>query len=599
MNQNFWRNLLFLTPFVPLLLAGSCSTTTSPPIVPSPPVINSFTATPFEAIGTANATLAWNVTGATALSINQGIGTVTGSSTTQAISSSKTFTLTASNSAGVSVTRDVTVTIELVAANALGLNSNVNVNGLNAEKFTWIDNEAKTRTISLVRNDQPGTKGGFMEQFSYVLPDSSTRTINANAAGVRGFGFIVSHLKDASLAIGEDDSPIGSPLNNAWRMVWRGSNHALLEYTLNYPRWGKNGAGVATKYNMPVTIHWLIQNGKRYPLWSVTMDLSAVPTNAVEADSRAPYGEMEFSGNAADLVNGVAWGDSHHFKSTTAPLTLNSSWDWTGVNTSAAYNSLFTPNNAEMGIVGTRVISKQDAGGYEGSDGLRGNTSAGHACNNNPEQHAMPCLFQWSYQSVNYSFSGSNDSTNNKRFAWGADWGYLGQTTYTPMNNNYAATPGSLPKRSYSTWIVLDPRSAVSSPTRDLSDQAKTIDDTVLTVTGAANKKLSGAKGIGDITLETYSPAGFNHVYSTWEAELTGAGVVGLNWQVPVGQSLVGSSIVLNNYTRAIGPTSLSLNGTALIANQDYFASVIPSTQQLWITLKNNLSNSATLTITP
>jgi hypothetical protein len=519
MNQKFWRNVLPLIPFMPLLLASSC------------------------------------------LQSN--------------------------------------VTIEPAPANLLVLNSNVNVNGLNSEKFTWFDNEAKTRTISLVHNDQPGTKGGFMEQFSYVLPDSSTRTINAstNPYGVRGFGFIVSHLKDAALASGEDDSPIGSPLNNAWRVVWRGSNHALLEYTLNYPRWGKNAAGVATKYNMPVTIHWLIQNGKRYALWSVTFDLSAAPTNAVEADSRAPYGEMEFSGDAADLVSGVAWGDSHHFKSTTAPLTLNSSWDWTALNTGAAYNVLFTPNNAEMGIVGTRVISKQDAGGYEGSDGLRGNTSTGHSCVG--EQHTMPCLFQWSYQSVNYSFAGNNDSTNNKRFAWGADWGYLGQTTYTPMNNNYAATPGSLPKRSYSTWIVLDPRSASSSPTRDLSDQAKTIDDTVFTVTGAANKKLSGAKGIGDITLETYSPAGFNPVYSTWEADLTGAGVVGLNWQVPAGQSLVGSSIVLNNYTKANSPTNLKLNGTALVANQDYFASVIPATNQLWITLKNNLSNSASLTVTP
>jgi hypothetical protein len=520
-NLNFWRNVLFLIPLVPLLLASSC------------------------------------------------------------LQSS--------------------VITEPAPANALVLNSNVNVNGLNAEKFTWFDNEAKTRTISLVRNDQPNTNGGFMEQFSYVLPDSSTRTINAstNPYGVRGFGFIVSHLKVASLANsdGDGDSPIGSNLNNTWRVVWRGSHHALLEYTLNYPRWGKNGAGVATKYNMPVTIHWLIQNGKRYPLWSVTFDLSAAPNNAVEADSRAPYGEMEFSGDAADLVDGVAWGDSHHFKSTTAPLTLNSSWDWTAINTGAAYNLLYA-KNAEMGLVGTRVIGKQDAGGYEGSDGLRGNTSAGHACT--AEQHTMPCLFQWSYQSVNYSFSGSNDSTNNKRFAWGADWGYLGQASYTPMNNNYAATPGSFPKRSYSTWIVLDPRaSASSSPTRDLSDQAKTIDDTVLTVTGAANKKLSGAKGIGDSTLETYSPAGFNPVYSTWEADLTGAGVVGLNWQVPAGQSLLGPSIVLNNYAKAISPSSLSLNGTALVANQDYFASVIPSTQQLWITLKSNLSNSASLTITP
>ena len=72
----------------------------------SPPVIGSFTASP-EAVATgASVQLAWSVTGATKLVIDNAIGDVTGKTSTNAtISADTTFTLTASNEgdpAGVS-----------------------------------------------------------------------------------------------------------------------------------------------------------------------------------------------------------------------------------------------------------------------------------------------------------------------------------------------------------------------------------------------------------------------------------------------------------------------------------------------------------------
>ncbi|HZU28900.1 MAG TPA: PA14 domain-containing protein [Bryobacteraceae bacterium] len=92
----------------------SASSNTIQVTIPTPasaPVIQSFTATPAATTAGKSVTLAWVVTGATSLSINQGVGTVTNSSSkTVSPSATTTYTLSASNSSGTK-TASVTVTI--------------------------------------------------------------------------------------------------------------------------------------------------------------------------------------------------------------------------------------------------------------------------------------------------------------------------------------------------------------------------------------------------------------------------------------------------------------------------------------------------------
>ena len=84
----------------------------SPVAATDKPVISSFTATPSTLpAGGGDVLLAWNVTGATSLSINQGVGDVTGqTSKSVAVTTSKTFILTATNTNGSS-TASVAVTV--------------------------------------------------------------------------------------------------------------------------------------------------------------------------------------------------------------------------------------------------------------------------------------------------------------------------------------------------------------------------------------------------------------------------------------------------------------------------------------------------------
>lgn len=77
----------------------------------SPPVIQSFTANPSSITAGQASTLSWNVTGATSLTINQGVGSVLGWAGVAVYpTQTTTLTLTAGNSAGTA-TASVTITV--------------------------------------------------------------------------------------------------------------------------------------------------------------------------------------------------------------------------------------------------------------------------------------------------------------------------------------------------------------------------------------------------------------------------------------------------------------------------------------------------------
>jgi len=103
------RIILKLLTFTLLLLfISSCGGVTPGT---DPPAIDSFTASPASITEGSSSTLSWVVTGASTVSINQGIGTVDLSdSISVSPTTTTTYTLTANNSAGT-ITDNVTVTV--------------------------------------------------------------------------------------------------------------------------------------------------------------------------------------------------------------------------------------------------------------------------------------------------------------------------------------------------------------------------------------------------------------------------------------------------------------------------------------------------------
>jgi hypothetical protein len=310
---------------------------------------------------------------------------------------------------------------------------------------------------------------------------------------------------------------------------------------------------------------------------------------------RAPYGSMNFDGAAlgdwGDSLGGVAWADSYKFTSlATTGLSLSSAWSWSEKNTGPAYNSIWTQNaDAEFGVVATQVIGKMDAGGYSNGNPGRGSTSAaGTKCASddsyNGIAHVMPCASDWAFQSENWAFYDSNGNptktgtTNAKRLAWGSDWGTLGDKTVTTINGN---TVGGNPKVSYSTYVVLDTHA--KKPTASAAAQVSAAVGTVLTA-NAGSVRTSGPAGVGRTDTLTYSPAGYSPIFGTWELDASSAGSVDV--KIDIGTTyLEDPTFVVHGWTSGAAPSTVTLDGKALVANQGYFASVRAGSSELWITL--------------
>jgi hypothetical protein len=89
--------------------AGTASS--PPPASATPPTIANFAASPSKITSDGTTTLTWSITGAQSVSIDHGIGAVTGNSVTVAPGVSTTYTLTATNAGGRSATAATTVTV--------------------------------------------------------------------------------------------------------------------------------------------------------------------------------------------------------------------------------------------------------------------------------------------------------------------------------------------------------------------------------------------------------------------------------------------------------------------------------------------------------
>ena len=79
------------------------------------PIINTFSATPASLTAAGQVTLIWDVSDATSLSVDSGVGAVTGTSKVVSVTSSTAFTLTATNANGSS-TKTVTITVASLPA---------------------------------------------------------------------------------------------------------------------------------------------------------------------------------------------------------------------------------------------------------------------------------------------------------------------------------------------------------------------------------------------------------------------------------------------------------------------------------------------------
>jgi len=484
-------------------------------------------------------------------------------------------------------------------AGGLVIERGVGIDGIAGDRFTWRDSASQPRSAVLAHNNAgttaTGSRGGELREFQYQA-GGATRTVRATSDGFGGFGYVVAHTGDESHCTGGgDSSSLGHFTPGSFQRVFEGRHHAIFRFTQNYPRYCTTSAP-AQQYNVPVTIDWVFSNGRDDPLWSITWDLSGVPVNRLSDDSRAPYGQMRIDGAASDAaraqIAGVAWGDYYRFTSTTNPVTFNSAWTWNQAN-SVPHVKLWTSGvDATMGTVQTQTIQQQDAGGYWGQDLWMKTSATASGC---PGNYLMPCDYNWPFQSINYELYGG--ATQNARLAWGTNFGFLGQQQYRIRGNAWYggganALPGDpmasgWPKKSYSTWIVLGTHS--SDPVGARVSEVAAVQSLALTAT-IGSVATQGPAGIADATPYTYAPAGWDRVYGALTFHAS-SNRIDANIAVGAG-TLRNPLIVVRGWTGGL-PSTLKLGGATLVRDVDWLPSPRSGANELWITLRRNLSGAS------
>ena len=145
------------------------------------PMISSFTATPSTITSGGSSTMTWSVTGATSLSINQGVGAVTGTNASVSPTTTTTYTLTATNSAGT-VTANTTVTVSNPTAPAISsftaTPSTISSGG--SSTLSW----SVTGATSLLINQGVGAVTGTNASVSPTTTTTYTLTATNSAGSV-------------------------------------------------------------------------------------------------------------------------------------------------------------------------------------------------------------------------------------------------------------------------------------------------------------------------------------------------------------------------------------------------------------------------------
>jgi hypothetical protein len=489
--------------------------------------------------------------------------------------------------------------------NGLTIERDVTIDGLAGDRFTWRDGTNQPRVAVLAHNNggsgPGGTRGGELREFRYQA-GGATRIVRAASGSAGGFGYVVSHPQNENAtycAGGGDPSSLGHFTPGQFQRVFEGRHHAIFRFVQKYPRYcSASLPRPAAPHLMPVTIDWVFATGRDHPLWSITWDVegSGAGLDRLADDSRAPYGELRIDGAASDAtrapVAGVAWGDHYRFTTTSAPVTLDSDWTWNQPNT-IPFVKLWTQGvDATMGLVQSRPIQRQDAGGYWGQDHWGKTSANGAGC----APLVMPCDYNWPYQSINYEIYGG--PTQNARLAWGTNFGFLGQSSYQVRGNSAygggaLALPGDpkapgWPRKSYSTFVVLGTHG--SDPVGRQVAGMEAIEKTTLTAT-VGSIAASGPAGVGDSSPMTYQPAGYDPVYAALTFHAA-SNRLDANIAVAGGATLYQPLLVVRGWSAGL-PSAVKLGGAVLARDVDYFPSLRSGAAELWITLGRDLAGAA------
>ena len=472
-------------------------------------------------------------------------------------------------------------------------------NNLPARSVQWTDSAGQTRTAIMVDQRQAGA--GYLRRLTYKVNGADRVCTGTGANGHQGDGYVQNHT-----AAGPDFS--SHFVAGTTTIVLAGPHHAIISYDM--PNYNISGNTI------PTTVQWFFAEGRSHPIFALSQDARATVGN-IGADSRSPYGDMGYDGDAGATVGGASYGDTFKFATLAGipeQVTKASGWRYNEANTIPYAMQWTDPAqvDAEIGHVATVPISVQD----QGSDPRKFQP-------NNPvfdrgsQLPGGPMIDDenWAYQILNDVFDGNNPMSN-KRLTWGNNWGILGgfdnygdhslnvrqySQHATSQNSAYDGTRADGMLLAYSVFLVLGTHSGgyvngtVGQTVKQMENAAAA---TLSAVTGTV--KTSGPAGVGAAANKsiTYTPAGYNSILSSWEVVAAG-NAVDATLTPAAGKGLDHPVFVVNGYTSAQLPSTISVGAGLATPDVDYFATLDTAGQRLWITVNRSASSAINLKVIP
>ncbi len=467
--------------------------------------------------------------------------------------------------------------------------------GRPARAVSWTDGNGLQRSAIMV--DQTSSGAGFLRQLTYRFDGVERVCRGTGDNGHEGDGYVQNHT-----ASGGDSSSHHTPGTTS--VLLSGPHHAILAYEM--PTYTISGKVV------PTTVHWFFADGRSHPVFTLTQDARNSSGN-LGADCRSPYGDVGYDGGIGAPAGGAAFGDTFKFvtlASNPEQVTRASGWRYDEPNTIPYAMQWADPAvaDAEMGHVGTVPISVRDQGSDPRS--FPASSLRGHQQVNGP----MIEDDDWAYQILNYILPTDGSPTSSKRLAWGTNWGLPGgfdnygdksldPTEYsehsTSLNGSYNGHRRNGLLLTYSVFVVLGGHGGKVN-TGSVGQTVTDMENSALAQLRAdvGTVRSSGPAGVGSAkdTAMTYTPAGYNPTYATWEL-VADANRVDATLTPAAGRPLDHPILVVGEYAADEVPVSLILDGKAGLEDVDYFITADRVNQRLWITINRVLGTSARVQI--
>jgi hypothetical protein len=498
---------------------------------------------------------------------------------------------------------------------ALTVTSVTSDNGYPAHEVQWTDSAGLPRTAIMVdQNSTTAPYTGYLRRYTYQANGQTricTGTDNYATGGnleFSGDGFVQNHTGNG----GDFSSGNGSGVPGTTTITLQGTDHALLTYYMaNYQIVDQSGHS----QTVPTTVQWFFADGRSHPIFAITQDARGLSGN-IGADTRSPYGDMAYDGDGVNAyVGGASYGDTYKFvtlASNPEEVTKNSGWKDTEANTIPYAMQWANPAtvDAEMGHVATVPIAVYDQGSdsrlYPAVDPRTTSQLNG------------PILTDesWAYQILNYQWpNGAAVPIYSKRLAWGSNFGRVGGfdnygdgslniTQYSQHSSdpvgvalNGVRADGLL--LAYSVFVVLG--------THTGGYASGTVGQQVIQIQNVTQASLSasigavethGPAGVGSASSATitYTPAGYDPTYSSWEIAAT-TNAVNATLTPAANYPLDHPVFVINGYTSTQFPASMAVGAGLTQEGVDYFATLDTAGQRLWITVNRVVSNSLNLVV--